>query len=135
MEGIWNRPECCNGNSPCRCPICLENKPLLRLNCGHFFCEDDIRRITRKARRLQVCPICNNLILNYGCYGININQERIELNKRREEEGLTDDEDDDDDYIGGKRKKRYTRNNKKRKSKKRKSKGKSKRNITKYRRR
>ena len=70
--GIFNRPECCN--QPCECPVCLENKPLMRLNCNHYVCLEDIQHIINSnPRRLQKCPICRVLITNYGCNGNIIN--------------------------------------------------------------
>jgi hypothetical protein len=66
--GIFDRPECCN--QPCECPVCLENKPLIKLNCNHYVCLDDIKNIINSnPRRLQICPICRELITSYGCNG------------------------------------------------------------------
>ncbi len=66
--GIFNRPECCN--EPCECPVCYEDKPLMRLNCNHYVCLEDIQHIINSnPRRLQKCPICRVLIDNYGCNG------------------------------------------------------------------
>ncbi len=136
--GIFNRPECCN--QPCICPVCLENKPLMRLNCNHYVCLEDIQRIiTSNSRRLQRCPICRELINNYGCNGniINVgNYQNQQPNIIPYEEGDADGEEMDidvhvnpnvnvvsddegyetDEIYGGKRKTTRTRkNNKKRK--------------------
>lgn len=67
--GIFKRSECCDGIG-CECPVCLEVKPLMRLNCDHYVCLDDIRRIINSnPLRLQRCPICRTLITSYGCNG------------------------------------------------------------------
>ena len=120
--GIYERPECCN--QPCECPVCLENKPLMRLNCGHYVCLEDIQRIINSnPRRLQRCPICRDRIDNYGCNGniINVgNNQPLNMN-HYEEEGDTDNEDaDDEGYLsddtverGGKRKKHVKLNKRK----------------------
>ena len=136
--GIFNRPECCN--QPCECPVCLENKPLMRLNCNHYVCLDDIQHIINlNPRRLQNCPICRVLITNYGCNGniINVGNNNPQANVIPYEEGQADGEETDDDmYIppnlddegyetddtvplyGGKRKiKRSRKNTKRRKTK------------------
>ena len=143
MSGIFNRPECCNQN--CECPVCLEDKPLMRLNCNHYVCLEDIQHIINSnPRRLQKCPICRELINNYGCNGniINVANNQIQQpNIIPYEEGDTDGEDTDveeyvnpnvnvvsddegyetDEIYGGKRKTNRTRkNNKKRKLNKRK---------------
>jgi hypothetical protein len=140
--GIYNRPECCNQN--CECPVCLENKPLMRLNCNHYVCLEDIQHIINSnPRRLQKCPICRELINNYGCNGniINVVNNQIQQpNRIPYEEGDADGEETDDEgYVnpnlnvvsddgyetdeiyGGKRKINRTRkNNKKIKLNKRK---------------
>jgi len=141
--GIFNRPECCN--QPCECPVCLENKPLMRLNCNHYVCLQDIHQIINSnPRRLQKCPICRELINNYGCNGniINVPNNQIQHpNIVSDEEGHTDGEETDDEVFvfpnlnvvsdedgyetdrinGGKRKTSRTRkNNKRRKLNKRK---------------
>jgi hypothetical protein len=140
--GIFNKPECCN--QPCECPVCLENKPLMRLNCNHYVCLEDIQHIINSnPRRLQKCPICRVLITNYGCNG---NITNVPNNQQPNiipyEEGETDGEETDDDtYVapnvnanivsddegyetdeiyGGKRKTNRTRKNKKIKLNKRK---------------
>jgi hypothetical protein len=101
--GMFNRPECCN--QPCECPVCLENKPLMRLNCNHYVCLDDIQHIINSnPRRLQKCPICRVLITNYGCNDNIINIANIannqQLNVIPYEEGLTNGEEtDDDEYV------------------------------------
>jgi hypothetical protein len=105
--GIFNRPECCNQS--CNCPVCLENKPLMRLNCDHYVCLEDIQDIINlNPRRLQKCPICRELINNYGCNDniINVanNQEPNIIPYEEYEEGLTDGEETDDEIYGGKRK-------------------------------
>ena len=147
--GIFNRPECCN--QPCECPVCLEDKPLMRLNCNHYVCLEDIQHIINSnPRRLQKCPICRELINNYGCNGNIVN---VANNQNQQphiipyEEGETDGEDTDvEEYVnpnvnvvsddegydtdasprgvadiyGGKRKTNRTRKHKKRKLNKRK---------------
>lgn len=127
--GIFNRAECCN--QPCECPVCLENKPLMRLNCNHYVCLEDIQQIIDlNPRRLQKCPICRDLITNYGCNGniINVgNNQNQQSNTNSDDEGETDDEGYDTDdtvplYGGRKRKTNRTRkNNKKVKLNKRKT--------------
>lgn len=97
--GIFNRPECCN--QPCECPVCLEDKPLMRLNCNHYVCLKDIQHIINSnPRRLQKCPICRELINNYGCNG-NIVNVANNQNQRPHiipyEEGETDDEETGDE--------------------------------------
>lgn len=68
--GIFNRPECCN--QPCECPVFLENRPLMRLNCNHYV--NDIQNIINSnPRRFQRCPICRVLITNYECNGNIVN--------------------------------------------------------------
>jgi hypothetical protein len=137
--GIFNRPECCN--QPCECPVCLENKPLMRLNCNHYVCLEDIQYIINsKPRRLQKCPICRVLITNYGCNGNITNvPNNQQLNNQQPniipyEEGETVGEethddtyvapnvnangynivsDDEDEIYGGKKKTNRTRKNKK----------------------
>ena len=140
--GIFNRPECCNQN--CECPVCLEDKPLMRLNCNHYVCLQDIQHIINSnPRRLQKCPICRELINNYGCNGNIINVDNNNQNQQPNiipyEEDETDDEgyetddtvllpnnnvnivSDDEGYetddtvplYGGKRKTKRTRKNKK----------------------
>ena len=142
--GIFNRPECCN--QPCECPVCLENKPLMRLNCNHYVCLEDIQHIINSnPRRLQKCPICRELINNYGCNGNIINvgnnqnqqpniipyEEGETYGEETDDEGyvnpnvnvISDDEgyDTDDTMPGGrKRKTNSTRKHKKRKLNKRK---------------
>jgi hypothetical protein len=64
-ENIYNNPECCTG--ACKCPICLETKPLMELNCHHYVCEQDILEIINSNNR--TCPICRTLITSYGCNG------------------------------------------------------------------
>lgn len=72
--GVFDRSECCN--EPCECPVCLENKPLMRLNCNHYVCLEDIQHIIQSnPRRLQKCPICREIINSYGCNGNIINLE------------------------------------------------------------
>jgi hypothetical protein len=99
--GIFNRPECCN--QPCECPVCLENKPLMKLNCNHYVCLDDIQHIINSnPRRLQKCPICRVLITNYGCNG---NITNVANNQQPNiipyQEGETSGEETDDDiYVG-----------------------------------
>ena len=99
--GIFNRPECCN--QPCECPVCLEDKPLMRLNCNHYVCLDDIQHIINSnPRRLQKCPICRELINNYGCNGniINVGNNQNQQPNRIPYEGETDGEETDDDtYV------------------------------------
>ena len=99
--GIFNRPECCN--QPCECPVCLENKPLMRLNCNHYVCLEDIQHIINSnPRRLQKCPICRELINNYGCNGniINVgNNQNQQPNIIPYEEGETDGEETDDEGV------------------------------------
>lgn len=127
MSGVFNRPECCN--QPCECPVCLENKPLMRLNCNHYVCLEDIQHIINiNPRRLQRCPICRVLINNYGCNGniINIeNNQPPQPNIIPYEEGQTDGEETDnetnlnvvtddegyetDELYGGKRKRKRKR--------------------------
>jgi hypothetical protein len=134
--GIFNRPECCN--QPCECPVCFEDKPLMRLNCNHYVCLEDIQRIIHdNPRRRQVCPICRVLINNYGCNGNIINVPNNQPNIiPYYDEGETDGEETDDDgynvvsddegyetdeIYGGKRKTNRTRKiTKKRKLNKRK---------------
>ena len=112
--GVFNRPECCN--NPCECPVCLENKLLMRLNCNHYVCLDDIQLIINNNNPiLRRCPICRVQITNYGCNGNIVNVANYD------NEGETDEEDfesDEDEYDGGKNKRKYTRrkNNKKRKT-------------------
>ena len=125
--GIFNRPECCN--QPCECPVCLENKPLMRLNCNHYVCLEDIQHIINSnPRRLQKCPICRELINNYGCNGNIINVGEPD-GEETDDEGyvnvISDDEGYDTDdtiplYGGRKRKTNRTRKHKKRKLNKRK---------------
>jgi hypothetical protein len=64
-ENIYNNPECCAG--ACKCPICLETKPLMELNCHHYVCEQDILEIINSNNRK--CPICRTIITRYGCNG------------------------------------------------------------------
>ena len=140
--GVFNKPECCNQN--CDCPVCLEEKPLMRLNCNHYVCLEDIQHIINSnPNRLPKCPICREVINNYGCNGniINVANNQNPPNIIPYEEGDTDGEETDDDvYInpnvnvvsddegyetdeiyGGKRKTNRTRkNNKKRNLNKRK---------------
>ena len=140
--GVFNKPECCNQN--CDCPVCLEEKPLMRLNCNHYVCLEDIQHIINSnPNRLPKCPICREVINNYGCNGniINVANNQNPPNIIPYEEGDTDGEETDDEmYInpnvnavpddggyetdeihGGKRKINRTRkNNKKRKLNKRK---------------
>jgi hypothetical protein len=119
--GIFNRPECCN--QPCECPVCHEDKPLMRLNpCNHYVCLEDIQQIIQHNPRTPRCPICRALINNYGCNGNIINVPNNQPNIIPYDEGETDGEETDDDEIyGGKRKTNRTRkNNKKRKLNKRK---------------
>ncbi|CAD8056940.1 unnamed protein product [Paramecium primaurelia] len=43
------------------CPICLENKKLIPLQCGHTFCFEDIQELiiqARKENRNISCCIC-----------------------------------------------------------------------------
>ena len=100
--GIFNRHECCN--QPCECPVCLEYKPLMRLNCNHYVCLDDIQHIINSnPRRLQKCPICRVLITNYGCNGniINVgNNQNLPPHIIPYAEGEIDGEETDDDtYV------------------------------------
>jgi len=99
--GIFNRPECCNQN--CECPVCLEEKPLMRLNCNHYVCLEDIQHIINSnPNRLPKCPICREVINNYGCNGniINVANNQNPPNIIPYEEGHTDGEETDDDvYI------------------------------------
>ncbi len=100
--GIFNRSECCN--QPCECPVCLENKPLMRLNCNHYVCLEDIQYIiSSNPRRLQKCPICRELINNYGCNGniINVgNNQNQQPNVITHGEIISDGEETDDDgYV------------------------------------
>ena len=114
--------ECCN--QPCDCPVCLENKPLMRWNCNHYICLDDIQYIINSNPRiLQKCPICRVLINNYGCNG---NITNVPNNQQSNiipyEEGETYDEGYEspvgvaDIYDGRKRKTNRTRKKKKRKN-------------------
>lgn len=127
--GIFNRTECCNQN--CECPVCLEDKQLMRLNCNHYVCLEDIQHIINSnPRRLQKCPICRELISNYGCNGniVNVvNNQRLQPNiipyegqSDEEEIGdvrvnpnvniVSDDEGyESDEIYGGKRKTNRTR--------------------------
>lgn len=135
--GIFNRPECCN--LPCECPICLENKPLMRLNCNHYVCLEDIQHILNSnLRRLQKCPICRVLIDSYGCNGNIINVMNPQQNLISNSGEETDDEtypppninangynvvsDDEgyetDELYGGKIKRKRTHKNLKKKKRK-----------------
>lgn len=123
---IFNRPECCN--QPCECPVCLEDKPLMRLNCNHYVCLHDIQHIINSnPRRLQNCPICRVLITNYGCNGniINVgNNQNPPPHIIPYAEGETDGEETDDELYGGKRNRKTKTNrtrNKKKKLNKRKT--------------
>jgi len=129
--GIFNRPECCNQS--CECPVCLENKPLMRLNCNHYVCLDDIQSIINSnPRKLQNCPICRVLITNYGCNGNVVNVDNVQNQQPLEDETVTvydsDYEYEDDDRpmfrnYGGQIRINHTRKNtkrnKRRKTKKR----------------
>ena len=137
--GIFNRPECCN--QPCECPVCLENKHLMRLNCNHYVCLEDIQHIINLNP--PRCPICRELINNYGCNGniINVgnNQNQqpniipydtngeemddewyLNLNVNSDDEGYATQDDTTPLYGGRKRKTNSTRKHKKRKLNKRK---------------
>jgi len=118
--GTFNSPECCV--RPCECPVCLETKILMRLNCNHYVCLDDIQRIINSnSRKLQKCPICRVLITNYGCNGniVNVDNNQNEQPSEEEETVTVYDSDyeyEDDDRpmyrnYGGKIKKNYTRKN------------------------
>ena len=76
-EGIYNRPYCCNNN--CECPVCLDNKTLMELNCHHYVCEQDILRIINTTDRK--CPICRTLITSYGCNGNIVNVANNQINQ------------------------------------------------------
>jgi hypothetical protein len=129
--GIFNRDECCD--QPCECPVCLEDKPLMRLNCNHYVCLDDIQSIINSnPRKLQNCPICRVLITNYGCNGNVVNIDNVQIQQPLEDETVTvydsDYEYEDDDRpmyrnYGGKirikRTRKNTKRTKKRKTKKR----------------
>ena len=133
--GVFNRPECCN--QPCECPVCLENKPLMRLNCNHYVCLEDIQNIINSnPRRLQRCPICRQLITDYGCNG-NITHVTNNSNQQNDmtyyEEGATDSESDSDDEMFGGRKRYKYKNKTRRKTNKTRRKTKSKKRNTKYR--
>lgn len=76
-DGIYNRPYCCNNN--CQCPVCLENKTLMELNCHHYVCEQDILQIINTNNRR--CPICRTLITSYGCNGNIVNVANNQINQ------------------------------------------------------
>ena len=117
--GIFNREECCN--QPCECPVCLETKPLMRLNCNHYVCLEDIQHIlASNPRKQQTCPICRVMITSYGCNGavtnvadnpvpqsnvlenenppLIINNEYYANRYEQERGERTPDDDDDDEY-------------------------------------
>jgi hypothetical protein len=133
--GVFNRPECCN--QPCECPVCLENKHLMKLNCNHYVCLDDIQHIINSnPRRLQKCPICRTLIANYGCNGniTNVANNNPPNTIPYEENPMNGEETDDDIYVapnvnvngyetdgtnpryGGKRKRKRSRKSTKRRN-------------------
>jgi len=107
--------------------VCLENKVLMRLNCNHYICLEDIQTIIGNVNPvLRRCPICRVSITNYGCNGniINLPVPLPIQNPDYDVEGETDEEGyETDELYGGKYKKKYTRRkiNKKRKTYKRKT--------------
>lgn len=146
-DSIFNSPECCS--RPCECPVCLENKPLMRMNCDHYVCLQDIQRIIQSnPRRLQKCPICRALITNYGCNGtivnVDINEDTHEEPQNidsydsvnppltinndyyyaRQDANSNDNSDDDsyDELYGGKRRTNKRRTNRKKRTNKRRTK-------------
>ena len=153
--GVFDRPECCN--QPCQCPVCYENKLLMRLNCNHYICLDDIRQIidtNRYRRERQICPMCRTLITSYGCNGniTNVaNQQPPPPNVIPYQEGntsgedsdndsdwgneytgpITDDEDNEANVHGGKRKKYSRKNRKTKRSRKNRKTKRSRKNIKK----
>jgi hypothetical protein len=142
--GVFDRPECCN--NMCECPVCLENKLLMRLNCNHYVCLDDIQTIISNVNPLsRRCPICREPITSYGCNGNIVNVPaglpvpmaayvpaqgygvpNYDDEGETDEEGYEtpgDDGYETDELYGGKHKRKYTRRkiNKKRKTHKRKT--------------
>ena len=101
-DSVFNRPECCNGN--CECPVCLENKPLMRLNCNHYICLDDIKNLLKTGSR---CPICRVKITSYGCNG---NNTQLGVWRASEEETSAF------DFMGGKKRKFTRKSNRRNRS-------------------
>jgi hypothetical protein len=96
--GIFNRSECCD--VPCECPVCLENKTLMRLNCDHYICLEDTQNIIRSnPRRLQKCPICRTLITSYGCNGNIVNVGNQNQNQNQQPNIIPFDESDSEETI------------------------------------
>ena len=44
-------------NQICECCICFEEKKMVKLNCGHLFCEACVNKI-------NVCALCRSNIIN-----------------------------------------------------------------------
>jgi hypothetical protein len=71
-DDIYNNPKCCD--SSCECLVCFEDKKLMGLNCGHYFCKDCIKIIIQLSilsAEDPLCPLCKVPITSYGCNGNN----------------------------------------------------------------
>jgi hypothetical protein len=71
-DNVFKNPKCCD--SSCECPVCFENKLLMGLNCGHYFCPDCIKIIIQLSilsAEDPLCPLCKVPITSYGCNGQN----------------------------------------------------------------
>ena len=68
----FKNSNCCD--SSCECPVCFEDKQLMGLNCGHYFCLDCIKIIIQLSilsAEDPLCPLCKVPITSYGCNGKN----------------------------------------------------------------
>lgn len=98
--GVYNSPECCN--QPCQCPVCLEDKLLMRLNCNHYVCLDDITGIiNRSPSGNRRCPVCRTLMTSYECNGdiTHIGNDTTQ-NVRNRPQYILSDDDSDSDIVG-----------------------------------
>ena len=56
-------------NKISECPICFDNKLLICLNCKHYICAEDLKKILKMN---SLCPICRRNIFSDANEKINI---------------------------------------------------------------
>jgi late competence protein required for DNA uptake (superfamily II DNA/RNA helicase) len=74
-----------NLNEKCECEICHEeneNKNFVKLNCGHEFCKDCIKKSLQNEKKVTpCCALCRGDITNFDVYEESIKNEFNELIK------------------------------------------------------